>query len=275
MPTMTISAAGAQATISYADDGSGPPVLLLHAALHDRTDYSSVHDALARGRRVIALDWPGHGESPSVDEPLGAVQFGDLAVEFVDRLDLRNVVVVGNSVGGYAACRLALERPDRIAGVVLVNTGGFTPHTVFTRAFCAVMGRPAVIRAVAPLSVRAYMRAGTPAERAMVRRVVAKARTVDGSRTGAALWRSFTDPGHDLRQRGGAIAAPVLITWGTKDLTASVKWGEAVHAAIPRSTFIGLSAGHVAFAGEPGGWLDAVLPFVESAHCADRPATRG
>ncbi|MDT5104582.1 MAG: hypothetical protein QOI25_2095 [Mycobacterium sp.] len=271
MPTITTS----HATISYADDGSGPPVLLLHAALHDRTDYSSVHDALARGRRVIALDWPGHGESPSVDEPLGAVQFGDLAIEFVDRLDLRNVVVVGNSVGGYAACRLALERPDRVAGVVLVNTGGVTPHTVFIRAFCAVMGRPAVIRAVAPLFVRSYMHARTPAERAIVRRVVAKARTVDGSRTAAALWRSFTEPGHDLRQRAGAIAAPVLITWGTKDLTASVKWGEAVHTAIPGSTFIGLSAGHVAFAGQPDRWLDAVLAFVESAHCADRPATSG
>ncbi|MBB5160972.1 alpha/beta fold hydrolase [Mycobacterium sp. AZCC_0083] len=272
MPTTTLSVSGSNpeshATISYTDDGSGPPVLLLHAALHDRTDYASVHDALGRGRRVIALDWPGHGESPVLDEPLGAVQFGDLAVEFVDRLDLRNVVVVGNSVGGYAACRLALERPDRIAGVVLVNTGGFTAHTAFIRAFCAVMGKPAVIRAVAPLSVPAYMHARTPAERAMVRRVVARARTADGSRTAAALWRSFTDPGHDLRQRADAITAPVLITWGTKDLTAPVKWGEAVHSAIPGSTFVGLGTGHVVFAGEPNAWLDAVLPFVESAHRA-------
>jgi pimeloyl-ACP methyl ester carboxylesterase len=268
MSTMTVSTAKSDATISYTDDGTGPPVLLLHAALHDRTDYSTVHQALGRGRRVIALDWPGHGESPSVDEPLGAVQFGDLAIEFVDRLDLRNVVVVGNSVGGYAACRLAMERPDRVAGVVLVNTGGFTPHTVFIRAFCAVMGRPAVIRTVFPLFVRAYVKARTPAERAMVRRVVAQARTADGSRTAAALWRSFTHPDHDLRQRASTITAPVLITWGTKDLTAPVTIGEEVHTAIPGSTFIGLSTGHVVFAGEPDGWLDAVLPFVESAHRA-------
>jgi pimeloyl-ACP methyl ester carboxylesterase len=275
MPTMTVSAAGTQATMSYTDDGSGPPVLLLHAALHDRTDYSSVHEALGRGRRVIALDWPGHGESPATGEPLGAAQFGDLAIEFVDRLDLRNVVVVGNSVGGYAACRLAIERPDRIAGVVLVNTGGFTPLSPFVRAFCALMGRPSVIRAVAPLSVRAYMHAKTPAERAMVDRVVARARTADGSRTAAALWRSFTEPEHDLRQRADAIVAPVMITWGTKDPTAPTKIGEAIHTAIPGSTFVGLGTGHVAFAGEPDGWLGAVLPFVESAHCADRPATRG
>lgn len=279
MPTITMSVSGAspasRATLSYSDDGSGPPVLLLHAALHDRTDYSSVHEALGRGRRVIALDWPGHGESPSVDEPLGAVQFGDLAIEFADQLDLRNVVVVGNSVGGYAACRLALERPDRIAGVVLVNTGGFTPLTASVRAFCAVMGRPGVIRIGAPLFVRSYMHARTPTERAVMRRVVARARTADGSRAAAALWRSFTEPGHDLRQRADEIFAPVLITWGTKDPTAPVKIGEAIHAAIPGSTFVGLATGHVAFAGEPDGWLKAVLPFVESAHRADRSATRG
>ena len=110
------------------------------------------------GRRVLTLDWPGHGASPLPPAPLRAVQFGDLLVEFADQLDLRNLVVVGNSVGGYAACRLALERPDRVSGVVLVNTGGFTPHSVFTRFLCAVMGRPAVVGAVFPAFVRGYMR---------------------------------------------------------------------------------------------------------------------
>jgi pimeloyl-ACP methyl ester carboxylesterase len=271
MPTMTTTLA----TISYTDDGSGPPVLLLHAALHDRTDYASVHHALGAGRRVIALDWPGHGESPIPDEPLGAVQFGDMAIEFVDALDLRNLVVIGNSVGGYAACRLALERPDRIAGVVLINTGGFTPLTPIIRAFCAVMGRPAVVGKVFPLFVRGYMRAKTDDDAAIVRRVVARAKTTHGARTAAALWRSFTHLDHDLRHRGGAIASPVLITWGTKDFTAPKRWGEAVQAAIPGSRFAGLPTGHVVFASDPDGWLREVVPFVESVHRTNRPATRG
>ena len=190
MPTMQTSLG----TISYTDHGSGPPILLLHAALHDRTDFAPVHESLASGRRALALDWPGHGDSPSPAAPLRAAQFGYLATEFVDRLDLSNLVVVGNSVGGYAACRLALERPERIAGVVLVNTGGFTDHSAFTRAFCAVMGRPGVIKAVSPLFVRAYMHARNPRDQAVVDRVVARAKTTDGARTAAALWKSFTDP---------------------------------------------------------------------------------
>ncbi|OBF35989.1 alpha/beta hydrolase [Mycobacterium sp. ACS1612] len=252
-------------TVSYSDEGSGPPIVLLHAALHDRTDYAPVAASLGSGRRVIALDWPGHGGSPLPETPLRAVEFGDLLVEFADRLDLAGVVVVGNSVGGYAACRLALDRPDRVAGVVLVNTGGFTPHSVFTRLGCAVLGRPAVIKAVFPAFVRAYMREKSPADRAVVDRVLARAKTTAGARTAAALWASFTDPGHDLRARAAEITAPVLITWGAKDFTAPPRWGKAVEAAIPGSRFETFPTGHVVFSSEPEAWLETVLPFVEFA----------
>src|SRR5215213_498850 len=221
------------APVSYTDEGTGPPVLLLHAALHDRTAYAPVVTPLAHGRRVITVDGPGHGSSPLPARPLRAVEFGDLIIEFADRLDLRYLVVVGNSVGGYAACRLALERPERVAGVVLINTGGFTPHSVFTRFACAVMGRPRVVKAVFPAFVRAYMHAANATDKAIVDRVVARAKTDDGAQTAAALWKSFTDPGHDLRTRAAKIAAPVLITWGAKDPSAPIRWGKAVQAAIP------------------------------------------
>ncbi len=78
--------------VSYTDEGSGPPIVLLHAALHDRTDFAPVTGALEKGRRMLALDWPGHGESPLPSTPLRAVEFGDLLVEFADRLDLSNTV---------------------------------------------------------------------------------------------------------------------------------------------------------------------------------------
>jgi pimeloyl-ACP methyl ester carboxylesterase len=270
MPTMQTSLG----TVSYTDEGSGPPMLLLHAALHDRTDFAPVHDALMDGRRVLALDWPGHGESPLPAVPLRAVQFGYVLVEFADLLDLRNVVIVGNSVGGYAACRLALERPQRVAGLVLVNTGGFTPHSAFTRLFCALMGRPAVLKAVFQVSVRAYMRAKSAADRTVIARVAARSKTADGARTAAALWKSFTEPGHDLRGRAAQITAPVLITWGAKDLTAPQRWGKTVQAAIPGSRFEALPTGHVVFSSEPAAWLDMVLPFVDAAHGVRSAAAR-
>ena len=101
---------------------------------------------------------------------------------------------------------------------------------------------------------------------AIVRRVVHRAKTAEGAKTAAALWKSFTEPGHDLRDRAAQIAAPVLITWGARDLTAPLRWGKAVQTAIPGSRFEALPTGHVVFSSEPQAWLDTVLPFVDSAH---------
>lgn len=270
MPTVQTSLG----CVSYTDEGSGPPILLLHAALHDRTDFDTVRADLGRGRRLLTLDWPGHGDSALPPTPLRAVEFGDLLVEFADQLDLDNLVVVGNSVGGYAACRLALERGERIAGVVLVNTGGFTPHSALTRMMCAAMGRPAVVKAVFPFFVRAYMHPQTPKDKVVVRRVVDRAKTTTGAKTAAALWKSFTEPGHDLRVRASSIAAPVLITWGAKDPSAPVRWGKKVAEAIPGSTFEAFPTGHVVFASEPTAWLSTVLPFVDAAHGVRPDVTR-
>jgi pimeloyl-ACP methyl ester carboxylesterase len=127
------------------------------------------------------------------------------------------------------------------------------------------MGRPAVVKAVFPVFVRAYMRAKNPTDRAVVDRVVGRAKTADGARTAAALWKSFSESGHDLRTRAAQISAPVLITWGARDLTAPLRWGEAVHAAIPGSRFEALPTGHVVFSSEPDAWLEKVLPFVDAA----------
>ena len=62
--------------------------------------------------------------------------------------------------------------------------------------------------------------AKNPTDKAVVDRVVAPAESHEGARTAAALWKSFTEPGHDLRTRAAQISAPVLITWGAKDVTA-------------------------------------------------------
>ena len=102
-------------TVSYTDEGSGPPIVLLHAALHDRTDFALVIEALAKGRRVLALDWPGHGESPLPATPLRAVEFGDLLIEFADRLDVSNAVIVATRWADTppAGCRWSAASASR------------------------------------------------------------------------------------------------------------------------------------------------------------------
>lgn len=261
MPVLTTSIG----TIDYTDEGSGPPVLLLHATLHDRSDFAAVQQVLARDHRVLALDWPGHGSSPLPARLAEAPELGDAAEEFVDQLNLTDLVVVGNSVGGYVACRLAITRSERIAGVVVINGSGFIEYNPVTRGFCALMGHPTVVRWTFPALVRAYLAARSDTDREIARRVIARARTADGARVAAALWRSFPGPGNDLRDRAHLITAPTLITWGSRDATSPVRWGRAVHSAIAGSTFVSLPTGHVVFASAPTEWLAHVLPFIAAA----------
>jgi pimeloyl-ACP methyl ester carboxylesterase len=186
MPTIQTRAG----RLGYSELGCGPTVLLLHATLHDRHDFDPIVGALARRYRTIAVDWPGHGDSDAVDatvEP-GAPLFADVLEDVVDDLGLSRAVLIGNSVGGFAAARLAINRPECVAGLVLVNAGGFVPWNALSRASCRVLGTPAVFRRVAPLFVRGYMKAKTDSDRQIIARATAVAKTAEGVRIGTGLW---------------------------------------------------------------------------------------
>ncbi|WP_216905452.1 alpha/beta fold hydrolase [Nocardia noduli] len=266
MPTISLS----RGPVSYSDDGTGPVVVLLHATLHDRTDYDAVVAALTPTNRVIALDWPGHGESPSPIAPLreGAVLYGEVLAEFVLALGLHHVVVVGNSVGGYAACNLALTHPELVAGLVIAQGSGFVPTTPFVKAFCSLQGRPWAVRTAFRHSVPRYMQPRSAHDELIVEQVIARSQTREGARTAANLWASFNDPRQDLRRRGAAITAPTLITWGMLDKSLKVEWGKAIHSAIPHSAWVEMDTGHVPFTSDPSTWLSIVGPFIAEAHAS-------
>jgi pimeloyl-ACP methyl ester carboxylesterase len=240
--------------------------LLLHATLHDRHDFDPIVEKLSQRYRTIAVDWPGHGESDPVDgamEP-SAPLLADVLEDVVDGLGLSRAVLIGNSVGGFAAARLAINRPECVAGLVLVNTGGFVPWNPLSRNFCRVVGTPALFRRTAPLFVRGYMKAKTDSDREITQRTIAKAKTPDGVRTGTALWRSFATPGHDLRSRAGELSAPTLIVSGKKDIAIPLSAGRATRDAIAGSRLEILDTGHVVFSSDPQGFLAIADPFLES-----------
>lgn len=254
--------------VFYAEQGSGSPVVLLHATLHDHTDFDAVAGPLAAaGHRVLAVDWPGHGRSamPAGSGPLTAPLLADVLADFVSALDLAPAVFIGNSVGGYAAARLALDHPDRVAGLVLVNTGGFVK---VPRLAPRVLGIPAVSRVVFPRLVPRYMKPDSDRLRAITGRVQDRARSTTGAAIAAALWRSFADPAYDLRADGSRLGVPVLLAWGARDIVLPKSAARQTQKAIPGSDLQLLQTGHVAFASDPDGFLGLVLPFLESVAIA-------
>lgn len=258
--------------VAYDENGCGPTVFLLHATLHDRRDFDPVRATLARRYRTVAIDWPGHGDSDPVGPALdpGAPLFADVLEDVVDGLGVKRAVLIGNSVGGFAAARLAITRPACVAGLILVNTGGFVPVGPTTRAFCRIVGSPAFVRLGAPAFIRGYMKAKTDSDREIARRAIAAARTPEGSRTLTGLWRSFATPEHDLRSRAAELIAPTLIVWGRNDIAIPLRAGRTTHQTITNSRFEILDTGHVVFSSDPAGFLAVAEPFLEAV--TDVPA---
>jgi pimeloyl-ACP methyl ester carboxylesterase len=259
----------AEGPVAYERAGEGPPLVLLHACPGDHRDYAAVHEALARSHAIYAIDWPGFGASPppAVPTRASAMLYARVLATFVDALDLHGLRLVGNSVGGYAAASLAIDQPDRVERLVLVNSNGFTRHTPLTRAVCRLLGNETATRRLSGLLARCYLRRSNDTVRAMRRRAAAP--RPERAAVQAALWRSFTEPDNDLRARAAAITAPTLVVWGRRDpLLPLRRDGRHCRRALPGARFTVVPTGHAAFAEDPAGFLALVEPFLLDASAA-------
>lgn len=252
--------------VAYSDTGGGPVVVLLHATLHDRHDFDAIAPTLRRDHRVIAVDWPGHGDSPAPmpDYRPTAASFADVLSDVVAALHLPPAAFIGNSVGGFAAARLAITAPQRVSRLVLVNSGGFIAGPA-ANLYCRVLGTPAVMKRVLPRFIRSYMKANSETDRTVQERALARAHTREGVELTAAMWRSFASPAYDLRPQADRITVPCLIVWGAKDSAIPVRLGRATAAAIPGSRLETLPTGHVVFSSDPEGFLGIAAPFLAHA----------
>ncbi|MCW2994193.1 MAG: alpha/beta hydrolase fold protein [Conexibacter sp.] len=255
----------ASGPIAYDERGDGPAIVLLPSGAHDHHDYDELRALLGDGVRTIALDWPGHGASPSGEGPASAMRFADVAEELVARLAPEGAVVVGNSVGGFAAARIAARRPELVKGLVVIDGGGFGGRPPHVRAFCALMAQPWFLRRIYPAFSARYMRARTDADRRARDAGVATTRRDPGLRAVTELWRSFASPEHELREEAKAITAPTLVLWGRRDPVIPLRLGRRVAATIPGARLVVFDSGHVPHTTDPAGVAAALAPLIATA----------
>jgi 2-hydroxy-6-oxonona-2,4-dienedioate hydrolase/4,5:9,10-diseco-3-hydroxy-5,9,17-trioxoandrosta-1(10),2-diene-4-oate hydrolase len=122
----TVTAAGKPMFV--AESGTGPAVVMLHGGgpgASGVSNYSRNIDALAENFRVIVPDMPGYGRSAKGvdhDDPFGYL--ADAIRGLLDVLGVDTAHLIGNSYGGAAALRFALDTPDRVERLVLMGPGG-------------------------------------------------------------------------------------------------------------------------------------------------------
>jgi len=259
--------------IAYDERGDGDPIVLLSSGAHDRHDFDDLRDLLPTRFRSIAPDWPGHGESPLGEGAASAMRFADVAEQLVERLAPQGAVVVGNSVGGFAAARMAIRRPELVRALVLIDSGGFLGRGLQVRAFCALMARPRFLRAIYPWFANRYMHPNSDADRRVRDLGIATTRQDPGLRAVSELWASFASPEHDLRREADSIAAPTLIVWGKRDPVIPLKVGRRLAATIPGASLAVFDTGHAPQVSDPRGFAAKFVPFAEAAFAREPAAT--
>jgi pimeloyl-ACP methyl ester carboxylesterase len=110
------------AHIAHGDDHSeaGPPVVILHGLLGSARNWSSFARQLGATRRVFALDLRNHGASPWADR-MSYDQMADDVRAFLERRGLPTAAVIGHSMGGKVAMRLALAHGEQVDRLVVVD----------------------------------------------------------------------------------------------------------------------------------------------------------
>lgn len=117
--------------IHYRDVGQGDTIILLHGIFSSLQTWDGWMTELSRSHRVIALDMPGFGMTGAPENPddFDEDNIINTFAKFVERLDLDNFTLAGNSLGGFVAARYAAQYGNRVDRLILVDPFGYPQDT--------------------------------------------------------------------------------------------------------------------------------------------------
>jgi 3-oxoadipate enol-lactonase len=257
------------AGIAFDDQGSGPPLALVHAGVADRRMWSAFAETLAARHRVIRHDVRGVGETLP---PTGPWSHHTDLLGLLDELLITRAHVVGASMGAGIAAEAALARPGAVASLVLVAPGGAlldgTPPSFrpIWAAEVEALDRGDLDGAV-EINLRAWVDgplrpsdAVDPEVRAFVGRMQREAFELPE-------WDAEQAPEHELAPpvaaRLGELACPVLVVVGDADDPAIRTVSERIAAEAPRAQLVVVpSVGHMLSLEEPAAFAELLTGFL-------------
>jgi pimeloyl-ACP methyl ester carboxylesterase len=240
-------------TLFYLKRGThGPPLVCLHGAGGAHNHWGYQLRGLSDIVQVYTIDLPGHGRSapPGYDTIAG---YAAAVRTFMDALGLGRAALAGHSMGGAVALQVALDAPERVAGLALVGVGG--RMRVAPAILAGLSGdRLATIRMIVE-----YSYAPDAPER-LRRRAEAAYALCD-----PAVYRGdyLACDAFDILARLGEIGCPTAVVCGTADRMTPPKYAEALHDGIPDATLTLIpGAGHMTPIERPAEVSAALREFV-------------
>jgi pimeloyl-ACP methyl ester carboxylesterase len=249
--------------------GDGPATLLLHGIGNYGRYWDFFADAVAGRLRLVAPDARGHGESGRPVDDYAPQAFVADAVAILDALGVDRALVVGHSMGGTHAIRLAAAHPERVARLVIVDAGPEPMAEGSERARRLSLGRPD--RFADAAEALAYLHRTSPGYGDEV--YANRMRWLFREEDGGLVWRSSHDAlasifgsarRDDLWDALRAIRCPVLLVRGTRSNVLSADVARRVVKTLADGRLIELDAGHNVALDRPKELAKSVIEFSSS-----------
>jgi pimeloyl-ACP methyl ester carboxylesterase len=242
--------------ISIVEAGVGDPVLCLHGLGGTKASFLPTLSALADSHRVIAMDFPGFGDSTKpIAAPYNAAYFARSAFRALDALDMDRAHIVGNSMGGRVAIEAGLMDPSRVEKIVLLS-----PALAWLRD----RRWTAIVKALRP-ELGLLQLAPRQAVEGIVRRIVPGGRDGWSAAGVDEFLRAYFDPrgraafyaaaraiyldephGDDgFWTRLAELSPDAMFVWGKQDNLVPIAFMRHVEEKLPAARHVELDCGHV------------------------------
>jgi pimeloyl-ACP methyl ester carboxylesterase len=258
--------------LHYQEKGSGVPLVLLHGFTSSTYSWKDIFEPLSKNFRVIAVDLKGFGFSGKPDGDYTRRAQAELVAHLLNHLKIEKAWLAGNSMGGEVALNFALQNPQRVTGLILIDGAGVDVKGSGSLApgylLVPIVGR--VLMALA-LTSDNLVREGleksfyddakvTPERIAYYYRPL---KTRDGQ---LAALRARTQSGQfPIEPELPRISSPTLIIWGADDQLIPLEAGRKMNSLIKGSKLVIIErCGHVPQEEKPERVVDEIAGFVSS-----------
>lgn len=243
--------------------GTGPAIVFVHGTGGSGKVWFNQLRRFEASYQVIAPDLPGYGETPLPEHIRSIDDYPAFLSALLDAMGIDQAIFAGNSMGGRVSLQLALDQPERVAGLILLNASGLTLPGVPTFR----------VRDAAPeeFAARLYYRAAQ--RTALAERFAHSPEQVRARETMLRL----TQPPlrQDMQARLGEIQVPTLVIWGEGDQIIPPAYADAFVEGIPGSQLAMIErAGHVPMIERPGAVNEAIACFLASLPASHPHAPR-
>jgi pimeloyl-ACP methyl ester carboxylesterase len=256
----------------YFVGGEGPPVVVVHGLGGAAVNFTLLAPLLARRHRVLIPDLPGHGKTEPLERADDLTAYADHVAALAELEGMFPAPLIGYSMGGVIALRLAVSRPKSVTGLALVAAAGIVSVSRRAEIWLAVTGalRPAQImtRFRGTFARRPRLRwlpfglwgAVDPpalAPEGVIGFLEGPSQHTDVGMAGRALLRD--DPRPDLDH----VRCPVLLLWGSRDrlvpLVDGFEYARRLRAPIRTVP----AAGHLLVGEQPHACAEILVDFLD------------